>query len=62
MRDLNGMDPFIFVIAGTIGTILLSPILGAESRPEWLRPDRKPSFRMSGPMRPEDWKPSEFER
>jgi hypothetical protein len=56
------MDPFIFVIAGTIGTILLSPILGAESRPEWLRPDRKSSFRMAGSMRPEDWEPSDFER
>jgi hypothetical protein len=57
------MDPFIiFLIAGTIGTILLSPILGAESRPEWLRPDRKSSFRITGSMRPKDWEPSEFER
>ena len=35
---------------------------GAENRPEWLRPDRKPPFRMAGSMRPEDWERSEFER
>ena len=57
------MDPFIiFLIAGTIGTIFLSPILGAESRPEWLRPERKSSFRRAGSMRPEDWEPTEFGR
>jgi hypothetical protein len=57
------MDPFIiFLIAGTLGTILLSPILGAESRPDWLRPDRKSSFRIAGSMRPGEWEPREFGR
>jgi hypothetical protein len=36
------------------------PLFGAESRPEWRNVDRKPSFRMFGSMRPEDWPPSDF--
>ena len=41
---------------------LLSTFLGAESRPAFLRVDRKPEFPTVGSMRPEDWPPSEFER
>ena len=40
---------------------LLSTFLGAESRPEFRRVDRKPEP-PAGSMRPEDWPPSEFER
>lgn len=29
--------------------------LGAESRPEWLRVDRKSRYRMVGSMRPSEW-------
>jgi hypothetical protein len=42
--------------------VIAGPIFGAESRPAWRRVDRKPSFRMVGSMRPEDWPPSEFKR
>ena len=41
---------------------LLSTFLGAESRPGFRRPERKPEFRISGSMKPEDWPSSEFER
>jgi hypothetical protein len=40
----------------------LSTFLAAESRPDFLRPDRRPRFRVVGSMRSEDWPPSEFER
>jgi len=40
----------------------LSTFLGAESRPDFLRVDRRDRFRMSGSMDPKDWPPSEFER
>jgi hypothetical protein len=40
--------------------VIVGPIVGAESRPAWRRVDRKPSFRMVGSMRREDWPPSEF--
>jgi hypothetical protein len=60
------MDPVIFLVAVMLGTIVLSPILGADSRPEWRRPDRRPDRRSSsrgaGSLRPEDWDPSEFQR
>jgi hypothetical protein len=39
--------------------IVLGPILGAESRPAFKRPDRKPRPTV-GSMRPSDWPPSEF--
>jgi hypothetical protein len=54
----------------TIGIILmaflvvvpaLSTFLAAESRPGFLRVDRRPEeYRVVGSMRPEDWPPSEF--
>jgi hypothetical protein len=40
---------------------LLSTFLGAESRPAFLRVDRKPEPPAAGSMRPQDWPPSEFE-
>jgi hypothetical protein len=40
----------------------LSTFLAAESRPAFLRVDRKPEHPAVGSMRPEDWPPSEFER
>jgi hypothetical protein len=39
---------------------VLSTFLGAESRPDFLRVDRRSRFRMVGSMRSEDWPPSEF--
>ena len=32
----------IFIIALILGTIVLAPVFGAESRPLFLRPDLKP--------------------
>ena len=42
--------------------IVGAPLFGADSRPGWLRVDRKPRFRMCGSMRPDEWPASEFER
>ena len=55
------MDPVVFLVAVMIGTIVLSPILGAESRPGFLRPDRKPRPIVS-PMRASEWKKHGWER
>jgi hypothetical protein len=52
----------IIFLAFIVVVPLLSTFLGAESRPGFLRVDRKPEFRTVGSMRPEDWPPSEFER
>ena len=45
---------FVFVVP------LLSVFFGADSRPAWRQVDRKPDFRVTGSMRPEDWPPSEY--
>jgi hypothetical protein len=52
----------IILIAVMLYAIVGGPLFGAESRPGWLRVDRKPRSRMSGSMRPEDWPLSEFKR
>ena len=49
------MEPIaIIFVAFVLGTIVLSPFFGAESRPAFLRPDRKPRPAMST-MRPSKW-------
>ena len=55
------MDPIVFLFAVMLATIVLSPILGAESRPGFLRPDRKPRPMVSS-MRPSDWEAQGWER
>ena len=51
------------VLAGVLLFVVIGgPLFGAESRPAWRNVDRKPSFRMVGSMRPEDWPPSDFKR
>ena len=55
------MDPVIFLLAAMLAAIVFGPIFGAESRPGFLRPDRKP-HPFAGSLRPDDWEPSEFER
>jgi hypothetical protein len=52
----------IILIAVMLFVVVAGPLFGADSRPAWLRVDRKPRLRMSGSMRPEDWPPSEFKR
>jgi hypothetical protein len=59
------MDPTtigIILLAYIVIVPLLSTFLAVESRPDFLRIDRKPRFRMGGSMDPKDWPPSEFER
>jgi hypothetical protein len=52
----------IIFLAFLVLVPLLSTFLAAESRPAFLRVDRKPDFRAVGSMKPEDWPASEFER
>jgi hypothetical protein len=59
------MDPTtigIILLAYIVLVPVLSTFLGVESRPDFLRIDKKPRFRMGGSMNPKDWPPSEFER
>jgi hypothetical protein len=50
----------IFFTAMVLGTILLSPLFAAETRPDFLRPDRK-ARKPASPMRPSEWhRPSEW--
>jgi hypothetical protein len=57
-------DETVAIILGGVllFVVIAAPLYGAESRPAWRNVDRKPSFRMVGSMRPEDWPPSEFRR
>jgi hypothetical protein len=52
----------IIFLAFIVVVPLLSTFLAAESRPAFLRVDRKPEPPVVGSMRPEDWPRSEFER
>jgi hypothetical protein len=45
----------IIFTAIVTGTIVLSPFFGAESRPDFLRPERKHRGWLS-PLRPSDWR------
>ena len=49
------MDPVFFLVLVLIGVPLLAPIFGAESRPDFLRVDRKHRPKTVGPMRPSEW-------
>jgi hypothetical protein len=62
-RDSEADGTMAIVLGGVLLFVVIAgPLFGAESRPGWLKVDRKPSFRMVGSMRPEDWPPSEFKR
>ena len=47
---LTGVLLFV-VVAGSL--------FGADSRPGWRNPERRPRFRATGSMRPSDWDQSE---
>jgi hypothetical protein len=49
----------IILLAFLVVVPALSTFLGAESRPAFLRVDRKPRS-VVGSLRPEDWPPTEF--
>ncbi len=57
-------DETVAIVLGGVllFVVIAGPLFGAESRPAWRNVNRKPSFRMVGSMRPEDWPPSEFRR
>ena len=58
-RDSEADGTMVIVLAGVLLFVVIAgPLFGAESRPGWRNVDRKPSFRMVGSMRPEDWPPS----
>ena len=61
--DSEADGTIALVLAGVLLFVAIGgPLFGAESRPAWRNVDRKPSFRMVGSMRPEDWPPSDFKR
>jgi hypothetical protein len=53
------MEPEVLLLVLSLVAIVFGPIFGAESRPGFLRPERKPRPMVSS-MRPSDWPPSEF--
>jgi hypothetical protein len=57
-------DETVAIVLGGVllFVVIAGPLFGADSRPGWRNVNRKPSFRMVGSMRPEDWPPSEFKR
>ena len=58
-RDSKTDGTMAVVLGGVLLFVVIAgPLFGAESRPAWRNVDRKPSFRMVGSMRPEDWPPS----
>jgi hypothetical protein len=62
-HDMEADGTVAIVLGGVLlFVVIAAPLFGAESRPAWRHVDRKPSFRMVGSMRPEDWPPSEFKR
>jgi hypothetical protein len=62
-QDSEADETMAIVLGGVLLFVVIAgPLFGAESRPAWRNVDRKPSFRMVGSMRPEDWPPSEFKR
>jgi hypothetical protein len=58
-RDLTPDQPVAIGLGGVLLFVVIAgPLFGAESRPAWRNVDRKPTFRMIGSMRREDWPPS----
>jgi len=59
--DLAPDQSVAIVLGGVLlFVVVAAPFFGADSRPAWRNVNRKPSFRMVGSMRPEDWR--EFKR
>jgi hypothetical protein len=58
-QDSEADEAMAIVLGGVLLFVVIAgPLFGAESRPAWRDVNRKPSFRMVGSMRPEDWPPS----
>jgi hypothetical protein len=57
--DSEADETMAIVLGGVLLFVVIAgPMFGAESRPAWRNVDRKPSFRMVGSMRREDWPPA----
>jgi hypothetical protein len=57
------VEGIVIILVGVLLFVVIAgSLFGADSRPAWRSVDRKPRFRMTGSMRPEDWPPSEFKR
>jgi hypothetical protein len=62
-HDVAPDETVAIVLGGVLLFVVIAgPLFGAESRPGWRNVNRKPSFRMVGLMRPEDWPSSESKR
>jgi hypothetical protein len=62
-HDREADGTVALVLGGVLLFVVIAgPLFGADSRPAWRNVDRRPSSRMVGSMRPEDWPPSEFRR
>ena len=62
-QDVAPDQTMAIVLGGVLlFVVIAAPLFGADSRPGWRNVNGKPSFRMVGSMRPEDWSPSEFKR
>ena len=62
-HDVAPDETVAIVLGGVLLFVVIAGALfGAESRPAWRNVNRRPSFRMVGSMRREDWPPSEFKR
>jgi hypothetical protein len=62
-HDVAPDETVAIVLGGVLLFVVIAgPLFGADSRPGWRNVNRKPSFRMVGSMRPEDWSPSQFKR
>jgi hypothetical protein len=59
VSSITSMEPEVLLLVLSLVAIVFGPIFGAESRPGFLRPERKPRPMVSS-MRPSDWPPSEF--
>jgi hypothetical protein len=56
-QDTAPDQTMAIVLGGVLLFVVVAgPLVGAESRPAWRNVDRKPSFRMVGSMRREDWR------
>jgi hypothetical protein len=49
------MEILAIIFGGALLLTLFAPWIGAEDRPDFRRPDRKPLRRMTGSMRSSDW-------
>jgi tryptophan-rich sensory protein len=52
----------LILVAVLLFVVVAGSLFGADSRPGWRNVNRRPRFRMTGSMQPDDWERSESER